>query len=151
MTGTGPMKIRPCTNDDFPEVLVLLGQLWPGVELDPARLTHVFESYLDAEADLPFCAAVAGRVVGFASLNIRNSLWRSGRIAYLDILVVDEAHQRQGIGAAMLDRAASLAGDLGCAYLELDSGFQRPGAHAFYESQGFESFGIMFGKRLRLC
>ena len=142
------MKVRECTVEDFPGVLAQLEQLWPDLELDPVKLAGVFSAYLETEADIPFCATSAGLIVGFASLNVRNSLWRSGRIAYLDILVVDEAHRRQGIGAALIDWAARAACDLGCEYVELDSAFHRSGAHEFYESLGFERSGIMFGKPL---
>lgn len=142
------MLIRDCDEADFPAVLELLGQLWPDLELEPAVLEAVFASYIADEADYPVCAVLDGEVVGFASVNVRNSLWRSGRVAFLDALVVHERQRRAGIGAALVGRAADIARELGCSCIELDSAFHRPGAHLFYERLGFEKSGFMFGRRL---
>lgn len=146
--GSGDIGIRQCTTGDFHAVFGLLEQLWPDLELRFEVLSEVFSRYVDDDVDVPVCAVADGQIVGFASLNVRNSLWRSGKIAYLDVLVVDEGHKRQGIGAMLVERSSAIALERGCSYLELDSAFHRAGAHDFYESQGFQRFGIMFGKRL---
>lgn len=142
------MLIRDCRPADFPAVFELLGQLWPHLELEAAVLEAVFASYIDDEADSPVCAAIDGQVVGFASVNVRNSLWRSGRVAFLDALVVHESRRRAGIGAALVGRVAEIARDRGCSCIELDSAFHRTGAHLFYERLGFEKTGFMFGLAL---
>jgi glucosamine-phosphate N-acetyltransferase len=142
------MLIRDCTPDDFPSILPLLEQLWPDIELDGAALEAVFLGYLATDSDHCFGAFVEGGMAGFCSMNVKNSLWRAGKVAYVDNLVVDEAARRMGLGAALVGHAESVARGLGCKYLELDSGFQRPWAHDFYAEQGFEKFGFIFGKRL---
>lgn len=142
------MQIRDCALDDFKSILPLLEQLWPGDELDGARLEAVFHGYITTDSDYCFGAFVDGRMAGFCSMNVKNSLWRAGKVAYVDNLIVDDADRRGGLGASLIEHAAGVALGLGCGYLELDSGFQRPWAHNFYAEQGFEKFGFMFGKRL---
>jgi glucosamine-phosphate N-acetyltransferase len=142
------MDIKECNSRDFSGVFRLLEQLWPDLDLDFHRQQAVFDAYVEGDADVPLVAWVDRRIVGFASLNIRNSLWRTGTIAYLDTLIVDEEHKRAGVGAALVERAEDMARDRGCTYVELDSAFHRKDAHEFYEALGYERLGIMFGKRL---
>jgi len=146
---SGTVLIRECTLEDFGRVYELLEQLWPDDVGKRVSLEKVFGAYLAAESDVCLCAQLDGRVEGFCSMIVKNSLWRSGRVGYVDNLVVSEGSRRLGVGSALLERAAMLARERGCSYLELDSGFHRPGAHSFYESQGFDRFGFMFGKELQ--
>jgi GNAT superfamily N-acetyltransferase len=57
----------------------------------------------------------AGRLVGFA-----NVIGDGGRHAVLLDVVVDPAHQRQGIGTRMVESAASTAREAGCEWLHVD-------------------------------
>jgi GNAT superfamily N-acetyltransferase len=66
----------------------------------------------------------------------------------VDELVVDEAHRGQGIGRALLEHLAVLAGRHGCRRLELDSGLHRREAHAFYLAQGFEQRAALFTRKI---
>jgi glucosamine-phosphate N-acetyltransferase len=138
--------IRECTTEDFSRVYELLEQLWPDDIGERASLETVFGASLSAASDVCLCAQLDGRVEGFCSMTVKNSLWRSGRVGYVDNLVVSEGSRRLGVGTALLERAAMVGRGRGCSYLELDSGFHRAGAHSFYESQGFDRFGFMFGK-----
>jgi hypothetical protein len=47
-----------------------------------------------------------------------------------------------------IPKTISIAKELGCKRFELDSGFQREGAHKFYESIGFEKRAYLFSKIL---
>jgi glucosamine-phosphate N-acetyltransferase len=142
------MKIKECTTRDFPDVFRLLEQLWPEAALDFHSEEAVFAAYVENDEDVPLAALEEGKLVGFASLNIRNSLWRTGRVGYMDTLVVEENHKRSGVGAALVERAEEIARDRGCSYIELDSAFHRKEAHDFYDAVGYERFGIMFGKKI---
>ena len=92
-------------------------------------------------------AAVEARVVGVA-------IWRSfentftGRLLYVDDLVTDETQRSHGIGHALLARCETIARDIGCLAVGLDSGVQRGAAHRFYFREGFIINSFNFGKGL---
>jgi ribosomal protein S18 acetylase RimI-like enzyme len=142
------IEIRECRPGDFDQVVELLEQLWPEADLDTQRLRKTYLAYLEAETDECVCAKEGDKLIGFCSMNIKNSLERAGRIAYVDVLIVKEGFRKTGIGASLLERACDRARDRGCAALQLDSGFQRTGAHDFYTPQGFKRLGFLFGKTL---
>ena len=60
----------------------------------------------------------------------------SGRVLYVDDLVTDEGERSHGHGAALLRWLRVQAEQEACAFLELDSGVQRAGAHRFYFREG---------------
>jgi GNAT superfamily N-acetyltransferase len=142
------VDIRDCLPEDFEQVLELLQQLWPEADLDRPRLEKVFAASREADTDECFCAAEDDKLIGFCTMNVKNSLLFAGLTAYVDILIVREGYRKTGVGASLLDAAAEVARDHGCVALELDSGFQRTGAHEFYKTQGFKQLGFLFGKSL---
>jgi GNAT superfamily N-acetyltransferase len=142
------VPVRGCLEQDFEDILALLRQLWPDLELDAARLEEVFAECLAADNYSALCAVSDGRVVGFCDLTVRPSLWQSGRLAYIDDLVVDESFRGMGIGASLLQRAAEIARSRGCAHIALDSFFHREDAHRFYEGRGMRRLGFIFGMDL---
>lgn len=142
------MEIRDCGTADFEMVFPLLGQLWPDLETDPRQMRDAFAACLDAEGQVLFCAVEVDRIAGFCAIIVKESLWRQGRTAFVDVLVVDGELRGRGIGATLLERAGEIAGSRGCDYIELDSSFHREGAHRFYEKQGFVRTGYLFGRRL---
>jgi len=141
-------EIRECREEDFAQVLELLEQLWPETNLDEARLAAVFNASLKAATEASFCAVEDDKLVGFCTLNVKYSLLFAGLAAYVDILIVREGFRKSGVGASLLETAAAAASERGCIAVELDSGFQRTGAHEFYKTQGFKQLGFLFGKTL---
>ncbi len=92
------------------------------------------------------CAAIhEGRPVGAIGWRIVNDL-ASGRSLYIDDLVADEAARGTGVGRVLMDFARGEAVRLGCDQLRLNSGFQRKGAHAFYEAIGLPQRGFAYGE-----
>jgi glucosamine-phosphate N-acetyltransferase len=142
------MEIRSYTFDDLDRICRLLGQLWPGVAVNTPAMRECFASGLRSASQRYICAVVGGEVVGFCSLNVRNSLWQQGLIGHVDELVVDGRHRRIGVGSALLRRIEELAAEMGCKRLELDSAHHRVEAHAFYEGLGFENRALLFSKNL---
>jgi|BarGraNGADG00312_2_1021985.scaffolds.fasta_scaffold125735_1 GNAT superfamily N-acetyltransferase len=142
------VDIRDCSAGDFEQVLELLQQLWPEADLDGPRLEKVFAASREVDTDECFCAVEDDRIIGFCTMSVKNSLLFAGLAVYVDILIVREGFRKTGVGASLLDTAAQVARDHGCVALELDSGFQRTGAHEFYKAQGFKQLGFLFGKSL---
>jgi len=92
------------------------------------------------------CAAFhEDRPVGAIGWRIVNDL-ASGRSLYIDDLVADEAARGIGVGRVLMDFARSEAVRQGCNNLRLNSGFQRKGAHAFYEAIGLPQRGFAYGE-----
>lgn len=101
-----------------------------------------------SETDALLCLISEGRVVGFCAYALVNNLWQEGRIAYVYALVVDEGCRGKGYGKRHMDEVISQAREMGLKRVELDSGFQRAGAHAFYEKLGFEKRAFLFSYEL---
>jgi glucosamine-phosphate N-acetyltransferase len=146
--GVPEVLIRGCELEDFEEVLSLLGQLWSDLELDAAASREVFGRLLEKDNCVLTCAVAEGRVVGFCDFNVRHSLWKQGKLAYVDELVVEEGFRGRGVGAALLAEAARQTRELGCARIELDSALHRAEAHRFYDGLGWERRALLFGKDL---
>lgn len=85
--------------------------------------------------------AVAGFRTG------ENLAW--GRFLYIDDLVTLPSHRSKGIGSALFTWLEGFAGSEGCPELHLDSGFQRKGAHRFYERAGMPATGYHFAVKIR--
>jgi len=85
--------------------------------------------------------------VGFAGYRLQTML-AHGRFLYVDDLVVAESARGSGAGAVMLDWLIEAARREACVSLQLDSGTQRHGAHAFYFRQGMSITSFHFRRAL---
>ena len=85
-------------------------------------------------------AEVDGQVVGFLALTFIHGL--SGLRALIDGLAVDRPHQRQGIGAALVEAAIQRADRRGATHLLVDTAKGDEAALDFYQACGFEPGGI---------
>jgi GNAT superfamily N-acetyltransferase len=142
------LQIRQCSIEDFEEVVKLLGQLWPDKTIDTAALQTVFARSVASECQVYLCAADDNRIIGFASLTIKNSLWQEGYLGHVDELIVDAEHRGRGVGTQLLDHLVAMARQRGCRRVELDSAFHREQAHQFYERQGFVNRAFLFSRVL---
>jgi GNAT superfamily N-acetyltransferase len=142
------IQIRSCQIDDFKGVLALLCQLWPNNLLDVDSVRLVYDRAIASNVQEYVCANDSDKIVGFASLTIKNSLWQEGFLGHVDEFIVDGAYRGRGIGTQLLDHIISLAKLKGCHRIELDTAFHRQDAHRFYEKHGFENRGYIFTKKL---
>lgn len=141
-------EIRLSTEDDFQDVLLLLGQLWPDKAIDREAVWQVFHRALRSPSQTYLSAMAGSRVIGFCSLTVKNNLWQEGNLGHVDELVVDREFRGAGVGSALLDRIIEAARDAGCKRVELDSAFHRKAAHKFYEDRGFENRAFLFSRLL---
>lgn len=142
------MEIRTSCFDDFEEIYNLFVQLWTNKELHKKELLEVFQRGLNSDTDYYLSAVENGIIIGFSAFYIANNFWQEGIVAYDYGMIVNEKNRGQGIGRCLIDKACQIAKELGCKRFELDSGFQREGAHKFYESLGFEKRAYLFSKIL---
>lgn len=129
--------------------MVLLKQLWPDRDLNARALRQVFTRALVADSQVYLSACAFARVVGFASLTLKNNLWQAGALAHIDELVVDVGYRGRGIGTRLLNSMCLEARERGCKRIELDSGLHRAQAHAFYEAYGFERRAVLYSLRVQ--
>ncbi|MGQ0799413.1 MAG: GNAT family N-acetyltransferase [Pseudomarimonas sp.] len=124
-----------------------IASAWPVVsELRP----HLDREALIAACKLQraegFLAAglfIDERCVAFAGYRIQTML-AHGRFLYVDDLVVTESLRGGGAGEQLLEWLLVAARAAGCVSLQLDSGTQRTGAHAFYFRRGLKISSFHF-------
>ena len=148
------LLIRAAVESDLPGVLALYAQ----PDMDDGRVLSVdaaksmlaqfarYPNYRLFIATLP-CQDGNARVpvLGTYALLIMHNLAHAGTpSAIVEDVVVSAARQGQGIGRQMMQHAQAQARQAGCYKLVLSSNQRRHGAHAFYESLGFERHGISF-------
>ena len=91
-------------------------------------------------------ATDGAEIVGFISVSQGIAVEIDGDYFRIIALAVDETHKRRGIGRALLAHMEQIAEIRGIRYFTLSSGFQRTGAHAFYEQNGYEKKSFAFSK-----
>jgi len=85
---------------------------------------------------------------GFIGLLTLSVYEHDAPIGWILALCVAEDRRRRGIGRALLDAADEHYRAQGVVDVRLHSGFQRDGAHEFYDKMGFDKSGYRFKKRL---
>jgi len=137
------MKIRVATTDDeISACYPVMRELRPHLREDEfvARVRR----QEGAGYRLAFAEGAEG-VVAVAGFRVGENL-ASGRHLYVDDLVTYSHGRSKGYGAKLLTWLRSVAAAEGCAQLRLDSGFQREGAHRFYEREGMARVGFQFSE-----
>jgi len=140
--------IRRCCAEDFPAIVHLFRQHWPGTEVQEEAFRDAFERGLASPRQRYLCAEMDSRIVGFGSLTLRNSLRQEGPVGHVDELIVDRDYRCRGVSTVLMQRIEELAIKIGCSRLELDCDFHHKDAHAFYQQRRFERRALLFSKQL---
>jgi GNAT superfamily N-acetyltransferase len=137
--------IRPVEPDDVDAVLGLVHVL-AEYEREPDAVEMTADMLHSAlfGSDVKLFGLVAvddegGTVVGIAIWFCNFSTWRGRHGVYLEDLVVDPAHRRQGIGEALLVELARVCVDRGYGRLEWSVLDWNEPAIEFYRSLGAEA------------
>ena len=129
---------RPRVGDES-GVARLLNQF--GYPTDPALLAPRL-ARVDADpATHVLVAETGGMVIGVGAVHLIDILESDRPLAVLMALAVDEAHQGRGIGTALVRALESEAVARRAFGISVHSGKRRVGAHAFYQSLGYELTG----------
>lgn len=95
---------------------------------------------------LVYLARVSGEPAGMFTLQFSDELYwaerNDPRYAYLHRLAVAGPYRGAGLGTKLLELAASLADDRGCAGLRLDTAAHNVKLNRYYQSLGFRFQGI---------
>ena len=102
-----------------------------------------------SQFELPFVAELDGDVVGMACLRLLPTLCHSVPYAELTELYVDPAHQRRGVGRALVRRIEDEASAQGAAELVLITAWRNTRAHTFYHALGYGLYTLTMRRSLR--
>ena len=128
------MNLRPVRVEDAPAVAALVTQL--GYAASPSEIADRLARVL-VRSDQQFLVAEAdGRLLGWVHVTLADYV-ESGASAEIAGLVVDRAHRRQGIGAALMAAAEDWARDQRRTVMRLRSTITRTPAHRFYAGLGY--------------
>ena len=134
-------RIRTAGTDDLLGVVRIIDRV---PNLTPAELTELHRltwTRMMTTPDLTvYVAEVAREVVGTTSLLVMPHVTYDCRpTAFIEPMVVAQAHRRHGVGRMMTQRVLRDARSLGCHKVQLLSHKRHAGdgAHAFYRSLGF--------------
>ncbi|MBR5135851.1 MAG: GNAT family N-acetyltransferase [Rikenellaceae bacterium] len=95
-----------------------------------------FDEVASSRDTLLLAARRNGCIVGVLVLALYPTL--TGRKAWIEDVVVDNAERGAGIGRALVERAIAEASERGAATLDLTSNPSRQAAHRLYRACGFE-------------
>lgn len=138
------MLIRKSHLSDFSGIYKLLIQTEPETDYDFEEMNFVFLKGLKASTQFYISAIDDGRIAGFCSISVKNSLLKVGYVAHIDELIVDVDNRRQGIGTLLMDTAFKLAEENNCKLLQMESGADKDGGAAFCARTGFIEKGVFF-------
>ena len=141
------MEVTLATRDDIDGILPLQSQIYRVKSL-PENAKVVLEELIDA----PYCDVLVAKqdnqVVGTGTIFYLASPAHGKPYAFLEGIVVDEAHRGHGIGTALSKFAIDLARQKNCYKVIFTSGMDRQEIHKFYEKSGFKKWGFEFRMNL---
>ncbi|MGH8148394.1 MAG: GNAT family N-acetyltransferase [Steroidobacteraceae bacterium] len=123
---------------DAPAIAALSARLIE-VGLTPSWSTERVARHIRHEESLVLTARRAGGLAGFAVMQFGDTT------AHLNLLAVDEASQRRGLGRALLAWLEESAVVAGTFVVQLELRESNAFAHAFYRSQGYLDTGRVPG------
>lgn len=151
-------RIRPYRREDKPHVLALSMRAWDPVfaKLEPAVPDYVYrafypqgwqsrqaadiEALLDTQAEAISVAVSDETILGWVGIRLHPA----DRMGEIHILAVDPAHQRIGVGTALIDAAMKSMRSAGMEIAMVETG-DDPGhapSRAIYEDVGFERWPV---------
>jgi len=138
---------RKACKEDLSEVLGLYSQpeMDDGKVLSLSEAERLFEKMARYPDYTLYVAVHDGRIVGSFELLIMDNLGHLGAPSgIIEDVVVDPKWQGRGVGKMMMEKALRICNQKGCYKAVVSSNRKREGAHAFYESLGFERHGYSF-------
>ncbi len=137
------MEIRLAKEEDIPRIIELQKQIYRVKE--PAANAHdtLSNQILKDSCDV-FVAEMDGQIVGTATLYYVDVAVRGKPYAFLEGLVINDAHRGKGHGTEFFNTLVQSAKEKSCYKIIFTSGTDRTEAHKFYEKLGFSNWGVEF-------
>lgn len=138
-------QIVPVSEDNYPLFDDMLFWREHGHERPAGQgtVTETVRKELENSNLRLFAAASDGRYVGWISLVYipKVSKWRGRGHVYVDELWVAPQYRRQGVAAALMEKADELRSQFNAVGIRLYVNVENPGARRLYESCGFREDG----------
>ncbi len=150
------LRIRKARLSDVQDILQLYAQLFAHTDqaeensetVLPAHRAAFFEIDRDESSRL-FVAESSNHVLGTLFVTVVPNLSHQGRHwALIENVVVNKELQRASVGTALMQAAVAFAQERNCFRIVLSSSAHRKESHMFYESLGFEAYGVSFTEYL---
>jgi ribosomal protein S18 acetylase RimI-like enzyme len=107
--------------------------------LTPSWPAHRVTRHIEGAESIVLASRRGGTLTGFAIMQFGDTT------AHLNLLAVDAAHQRRGVGRALLSWLEQSAVVAGTFLIELELRAANVGARAFYEQLGYRETGRVPG------
>ena len=142
------LELKNALISDFEDVFKLREQLWSDTKLIKEDLANVYSYNLDRDETFDKVVFLDNKIIAYYSGYTSMNLYHSGKVFYLQIIIVDENYRNLGVGKKIIDDIIAISSAEKCKAIELDSAFFRKSAHRFYTNIGFEKRGYVFSKLL---
>jgi ribosomal protein S18 acetylase RimI-like enzyme len=110
---------------------------------DCSKLYANLEKIISHDDSALFVAKVAGQVLGFVEIYVRQDEPNPARVSrtygHLQSLMVDEGFRRRGVGTRLVEAAEQWAREKGAAEMQLDTWEFAAGSLEFYEHSGYRT------------
>lgn len=134
------LLIRRARPDDERKILTLLPFIPANAAMTADEVVAASVRFRES-TNLDVLVADSGdQVIGFLVLSFVSTL--TGLRAWIDDVVVDPTHRRQGIGKALVEAAIQRSSRRGATHLFMDTSRGNPHAQEFYAACGFEEGGV---------
>lgn len=142
------IMIREIESKDYVSVAAIWRDVLDISSATDEAVIKTYEKMKDDDRYHTFVAEVDKTVVGFATTAETLAIGFPNGYIKMNGLAVLPSFQHQGIGKMLMNRVEQLAKERGASCIGLASGFQRTGAHAFYERLGYQKLSYWFRKNL---
>ncbi|MBP5465474.1 MAG: GNAT family N-acetyltransferase [Treponema sp.] len=135
------MEIRELNEGDLESLIQLYEQLdGSNGDFTVEAARAVWKSEIEGNKNIKYFGAVEdGKVISTCFCLIIPNLTRLGSSAcFVENVVTDKDHRRQGFGKKIMERAIAFARERDCYKVILESASFRKEAHQFYRNMGFD-------------
>ncbi|MBD8511631.1 GNAT family N-acetyltransferase [Photobacterium sp. CAU 1568] len=133
--------IRCCQASDLAGVCELYAELRPhDPVLSEPQAMKCWQDLLNSPHTKIIVADIDGVLASTCQLGLVPTMTNGGQpFAIIEHVITSAQYRRQGLSQKVIEKALSLAWDMGCYKVMLLSGENRPEAHHLYEKVGFQS------------
>ena len=97
------ITIKKATESNFPEVFILLKQLFSEDKLSKLKTKNIFVNNMKNKNSIDLVVYSDKKIIGYGSVTIREDIQSQGKVGYLSELIIDESHRGKGYGSKLLD------------------------------------------------
>ena len=143
------VRVRAVRTDDADRLVPLFESFYGRYFGEPVTEAAVARRLVRAEThETVVVAEVAGRVTGFASLRVTNSL-DAAPYAELTELFVETGSRRLGVASRLVRYLEGIARERGASHIVVLTGQSNAEAQAFYRAAQYEDYSIAMRKSLK--